>query len=318
MTDGTGPVGGESELKATLLTCSFRGDFELCEMMCESADRFVPGEIAHRLFVPKSDFGLFSQLVTERRQMLPEDAMLPGWMRKVPMPPANWRKRLRLPRRNIYVTPYSRPVRGWIAQQMMKLQAAADAPTEIILHVDSDIVFVRPVTIERLMPQAGMVRLYQFASPEPMDTHILWHQTAHKLLGIPDPGMSAYQQDYIGSVVVWRRSVVRRLLQEIERVGGRDWRIVLARTPHFSEYILYGTFATRVLGLEAAGHSVQSDSLCLCRWSDEFNDAADEQAFVEALQPGEVACCLQSTLGISLAERRSIFERVAAFGARSR
>lgn len=316
MTDNVQPEMKDRDPKVTLLTCSFRGDFDLCKMMCESVDRFVPGQISHLVYVPKSDFPLFGELTSERRKMLPEDGMLPRWFRKVPLPPAKWRKRLKLPRRNIYWTPYSRPVRGWIAQQIMKLQAAAGAPTEIILHVDSDIEFVRPMTIERLMPKPGLVRLYQFASPAPMDSHILWHQTAYKLLGVPDPGPSAYQQDYIGSVVVWRRSVVRKLLQEIERVGGRDWRIVLARTPHFSEYILYGTFATRVLGLAEAGHVVEPSSLCLCRWSDEFKDAAGEREFVEALEPGEVACCLQSTLAITLAERRRIFERVAEFAAR--
>ncbi len=52
---------------ATLVTCSFAGDRELCRLLCESIDRFVPETIGHALFVPARDIGLFAGLATRRR-----------------------------------------------------------------------------------------------------------------------------------------------------------------------------------------------------------------------------------------------------------
>lgn len=54
--------------------------------------------------------------------------------------------------------------------------------------------------------------------------------------------------------------------------GGADWRITLARTPHFAEYILYGIFVEHVLALEKAGHVADGESLSLTRWQGEFEE----------------------------------------------
>ena len=166
------------------------------------------------------------------------------------MPGPGLRRWLRLPRRNIYLSLYSPPVRGWIAQQIMKIAAAADSPTEIVLHVDSDGLFIRPLTLDFLMRPDGAVRFYRNPHCETHATHILWREVACRLLGLDaqtlDPG------DYIGLCVVWRRSIVRRMIRRIEEVGGADWRKILAREPHFSEYTLYGLFV-ELLGRRGRG-----------------------------------------------------------------
>ena len=303
-------VDGQDE--ASILTCSFRGDFDLCAMLCASVDRFVPDNVQHRIYVPASDLALFAPLVNARRQIIAEETLLPKWFWKVPLPAARWRRLLLLPRRNIYLTPFSMPVRGWIAQQIMKIAGAADSPTEIVMHVDSDAVFVRPFSLETLYQDGSGVRLFRRPHVD-AEGHRSWHLSASTLLGLPpDP---FHDGDYIDSLVVWRCSVVRRMIGRIEEIGGRDWRVVLARTQHFSEYLLYGVFAERVLGLADARLAIAPVSLCHTRWSDEFAGAEDETEFVTSLDPRMIAGCVQSTIALPLPQLRKLCDRLVAFAA---
>ena len=172
-----------TRLDASLLTLSYSGDFEYCRLLCESVDRFAPG-LSHRLFVPTPDIGLFAPLRGAHRTVGSQDRdLLPFWLKKIPMPGPGLRRWLRLPRRNIYLSLYSPPMRGWIAQQMMKIEAAAGSSTEIVLHVDSDGVFIRPLTEGFLVRPDGAVRFYRNPHCETHATHILWREVACRLLG---------------------------------------------------------------------------------------------------------------------------------------
>lgn len=117
-----------------------------------------------------------------------------------------------------------------------------------------------------------------------------------------------YHSGYIQNLVVWRRSAVEALTKRIEATTGRDWLVTLARTPHFAEYVLYGLFVDYVLGLEVAGLYAESQPLVHSRSSGRIDGAAETAAFVDALQPGHVACNIQSTSGMTLEERAHIFE----------
>src|SRR5262245_14298579 len=116
---GSTPV--RTPMSVGLLTCSFRRDFELCRLMCETVDRFVPQTIEHVIIVPSSDLRMFSGLRSSRRRVESVSAFEPRWFVHLPQPSERWRKALRLPRQEIILTPYSQPVRGWIAQQLRKL-----------------------------------------------------------------------------------------------------------------------------------------------------------------------------------------------------
>lgn len=297
------------EPEANLITCSFRGDLDVCRMLCESVDRFVPETIPHSLYVPRADIPLFADLASPRRTIRAQEDLLPRWFVKLPLPSPEWRRRLRLPRRNMYVTPYSPLVRGWIAQQIMKIAATAQASAEIVAHVDSDTIFIRPLKLEHLT-RDGKVRLFRDPEMVPLETHRVWQEAAGRLLGLPPSRY--YGAEYIDPLVVWRRSVIRRMTARIEEISGRDWRITLARTPHFAEYVLYGVYADQVLGLEEAGLMPEDFSLNHARWSDEFDGPEGLQTFIDELQPEHVATLIQSTMSTSMAERKAIFERIAA------
>ncbi|ALK10789.1 DUF6492 family protein [Blastochloris viridis] len=309
MSESAAPPPDDAPLSASIVTCSFRGDFELCRMLCDSIDRFVPATIHHALYVPAQDVALFASLSSPRRTIATQESLLPRWLRKVPMPSARWRRLLGLSHRNFYVTPFGLPVRGWIAQQIMKIAATAAAPTEVVAHIDSDNVVVRPLGLDRLV-HGGRVRIYRDPAPVPLASHRRWHVAAGRLLGLPPSDF--YGAEYIDPFVVWRRSTLRGMIARIEAVAGRDWRVVLSRTPHFAEYVLYGVYADKVAGLDASGLCPEAWSLCHSRYSGSFDGGADEARFVAALRPEHVTCLIQSTIPVPESARLRLFAQVTA------
>ncbi|MET0368841.1 MAG: DUF6492 family protein, partial [Methylobacterium sp.] len=228
---------------------------------------------------------------------------LPGWLRKLPLPGPEWRRRLRLPRRNVYVSFKGRPVRGWIAQQIMKLNAAAGAATDTVLHLDSDTAFVRPLPAGALA-QDGLLRLARFPGAADDAMHAPWHRAASTLLGLPPTDY--HGADYIDQFVTWRRANVRGLLERIGAVTGRDPIEALAATSDFSEYILYGVYCEHVLGLTASGHAGAEESLCETVWS--------EGGGIPEVRPGRYGLGIQSTIPLSWEARRSIVGTAIARG----
>ncbi|GJD36012.1 DUF6492 family protein [Methylobacterium aerolatum] len=281
----------------TLITLSFSGDLECCRLLCETADRFAPAGAAHLLAVPAADMPLFRPLAGGRRSLVPQEELLPGWLRKVPLPGPEWRRRLFLPRRNVYLSFRGRPVRGWIAQQIMKLNAAAGAGTETILHLDSDTAFVRPLPAEAL-GTAGRVRLARFPGAADDAMHAPWHRAASTLLGLPPSNY--HGADYIDQFVTWRRDNVRGLLARIGETTGRDPIEALAATRDFSEYVLYGVYCDRVLGLSASGHAETALSLCETVWSEA------EGGGIPQVGAGRYGLGIQSTIPLTPTARRRI------------
>ncbi|HRK23417.1 MAG TPA: DUF6492 family protein [Beijerinckiaceae bacterium] len=289
---------------AGIVTCSYSGDYDACRILCESIDRFVPAAMAHTLYVPRADVPMFAHLGNARRRIATQEELLPGWFWKLPLPSPEWRARLLLPRRNVYLTPFSLPVRGWIAQQVMKLAATQRAETDIVVNIDSDNAFIRPLTMDHLV-RDGRVRFYRNPDKVPLESHRRWHRAAGKLLGLPDSDF--YGAEYIHPLVVWRRDVLRAMLDRIVEVTGMDWQKALARTTHFAEFVLYGVYADKVAGLDQAGLWASDQPFCLSRWAEDFRSAADEVAFVNELQPRHVTCLIQSTIPMPPNERQRIF-----------
>lgn len=295
-------------MKATLLTCSFRGDLEVCRLLCRSVDFYASPEFEHVLYVPERDLPLFANLASPRRRLAPQESLLPAWMFKAPMPSPEWRKRLRLPRRNVYLSPFHGPVRGWIAQQIMKISASLRAATDIVVHLDSDAALMRTLHLEELT-HGGQTRFYAGPAKRKHADHAPWYASGAKLLGLASADY--YNAEYIAPLVVWRRSVVEAMTARIEATTGRSWASALAGTKHFSEYVLYGMFAEHALGLDVAQLKRESRSLCLARWSAAFADLTEIDHFLAKIEADQLVCCLQSTIDIPLRTRARIFKQAA-------
>ena len=119
--------------------------------------------------------------------------------------------------------------------------------------------------------------------------------------------------DYINNMVSWRREHVLGLLAHVERLSGRDWVSAIARDRQFSEYLLYGYYVERVLGLETAGHWPDARELCKVYWFPEDVTGFDLlKSFEEVLEPWQVAIGVQSFIGQPLDQVRALFEKQAS------
>jgi hypothetical protein len=295
------------------MTCSFRGDFEVCRLLCDSVNRFVPDTIEHWLIVPDADRAIFEPFATARCKIVTESSVIPRWFVRLPMPAPRWRRLLHLPRRDIYLTPFSLPVRGWIFQQIRKIAATTAAKSNIVVHIDSDAAFIRPLKLERLV-HGGKIHLFRDPNRVELPPHQRWQQAAGKLLGLPPSDY--YGAEYIEPFVVWDRAVGLGMINRIEKITRCDWIVSLARTPHFSEYVLYGVYADQVLGLEAAKLCPDANPLCHSRWGgNPFNNAADEDAFINAIKPQHLSCNIQTNNEMPLSKRAHLFERAVSFAA---
>ncbi len=295
-------------MTATIITCSFRGDLDVGRLLCRSIDLYASPEFEHHLYVPRRDLPLFANLASPRRRLLTQESLLPSWLVKAPLPGPEWRQRLRLPRRNIYLSPLHGVVRGWIAQQIMKIAASLRAPTEIVVHLDSDAALVQPLHL-RDLSRGDEARFYARPVSEKLPDHAPWYAEGARLLGLG--GADYYDAEYIASLVVWKRSVVEAMSARIAATTGRTWASALAGAKHFSEYVLYGLFAEHALGLETAGLKRQTRSLCLSRWEGAFADAREVDRFVASIEPDQLVCCLQSTIDIPLRTRARIYKDAA-------
>lgn len=307
--DGAGES-GQLNTTYALATPSYRGDIERCRLLCASIDRFVTGHAVHYLLVEDRDAALFRELEGPGRRILTESQLLPGWLKPYPDPLSLGKRRLwtglRALARGIP------PLRGWHAQQLRKFAVATVCAEDVILFADSDMLFLRSFDLTSLSDD-GAVRLYRKpdAITADMARHVPWCTHASTLLGLDAPAFPS--PDYINNLVSWRRDHVLALLDHVESVSGRDWVSAIARDRQFSEYMIYGYFVERVLGLEAAGHWPDERELCKVYWFSEDVAGMEElTSFEEVLEPWQVAVGIQSFIGQPLDRIRALFERQAS------
>jgi hypothetical protein len=180
--------------------------------------------------------------------------------------------------------------------------------SDVVIHVDSDVVLMRPFQISSVIDGDGRVRLY--ARPDGVDetlpSHIGWHRTAEKLLGIEEAGVPI--TDFITSFVPWKRQNAVALLEHVQMITGRHWFRALAAAWDVSEYTLYGRFVTDVLS-ESAGQFLTSSSLCRDYWSHTALSPRELEAFLNGTSSGEVAVSITAKAGMRPADYTEALER---------
>ena len=133
-----------------------------------------------------------------------------------------------------------------------------------------------------------------------------WLATAADLLGLPGGYFGA---DYIGQLISWRRSNLTRLQQHLEDLLGRPWHESIGRSLWFSEYILYGAFVDRIVGVDDSGHYHDENDICHCCW---FREEAEALSSGQSpLRPDAVAVLLQSNMGLSDSDEQRILQQAA-------
>ena len=268
----------------SIISPSYRNDLELCKDLHASLRRFGPKGVEHQVIVPRKDLSLFAGIgeVHTAGEFLPRSFLaIPGnmWVNlKRPFP----------------------PVRGWITQQLIKIAAAAAAKTDVVLLVDSDLLFVRPFTGATFY-QRGSARFYR--SPDAIDErlprHLLWHAVARRLLGLP-PAPRPPLPDYICWPMAWDPNLVRGMIERVQQISGKPWPTVIGAELHFSEGILYGVYVDEIVG----GTPFTEQSMLSAAYSGEKPlDATTARAFMATLSAEDIAVMIsaksRTDLGIS-------------------
>lgn len=224
-----------SALTYALVTPSFRLDLQRCELLIESVEARLASHVRHYLVVDRRDVPLFRPLASERTEILVVEDIVPWWMFRAPG------------LRRFWISLRTRPLKNWILQQIVKISIPNVVKEDVLLYADSDVFFVTPFD-PRSLERSGSVPLFVETGQRGLiRSNDHWHNVAARLLGIPAEE-GGYDTNYIGNVITWRRETAVAMCRRIEEVTGKSWPLVLAPLNAFSEYILYGMFAQRVLG----------------------------------------------------------------------
>jgi Family of unknown function (DUF6492) len=282
------------------VTVSYGPDRDRCALLSRSLEEFAPS-VDHLIVVDRADLAQFRSLESGTATLVATEDVLPLWLRRLDI------RRIGL-RSNLWIQGRGRPVRGWLVQQLVKLALAAELTADVLVHVDSDVVLVRPFQSSSITDQAGRIRLVEQrgAIDESMPKHVAWHRSAEKLLGIERGSLPL--PDFITSLVPWKRENAVALIEHIERNTGRHWLRALAAAWNVSEYTLYGRFVRDVLG-ENAGQFVTSSSLCHDYWTHAPLSESELEVFFDGIGPDEVAVSITAKAGMSPADYVGALER---------
>jgi Family of unknown function (DUF6492) len=289
-----------------VITPSYRNDWPLFVDLHQSVLRNTPESVKHYVIVPNADVQLFSQAAGPRCIIIPEETLYPRHYR--PAPAANRILHL-LPRiplsarvAALNIKRPFHPVRGWVMQQALKMEACRRIAADITLMLDSDVVLIRPVT-QATLSNEGRPRLYRLpgAVGVHLPQHMQWHVVSRKLLGLPPPDLPA--PDYVSSFTVWDPYILRALLARIELVTSEHWMDAVTAQRNFSEWTIYGVFADELMK-DRIGSAAES-SLCHSYWGVIPLNAASAEEFVAGTGQNDVAILIQSKSRTPIAVRRA-------------
>jgi uncharacterized protein DUF6492 len=280
-----------------VLTPCFRGDAALFPDLHESVLANTSPSVVHHVVVPPSDLRMFRQYEGPRCRVWTHRDLLPRYM--VPVPEG---KGLTVNLRRPWI-----PVRGWVTQQIVKIAGAAGLDARCVLIADSDAVLLREPTLDELSRNGriGYFREDGAVSAE-MERHVLWHNVAHRLLGVPGT-VTAPAPDYVVPLAVWDPAVARAMTEHIAATTGRDWFHAVASELHVSEFVIYGVFADDVMGLDAA----LAGPLCHNYYERTPLAPADAQAFADRMPPSAFGSMTSSHSNTPAELRRETFRRCA-------
>ncbi|MEQ1873221.1 MAG: DUF6492 family protein [Ilumatobacteraceae bacterium] len=267
----------------TLITPTYLPDLARAELLVESVQRCCPG-LAHHLIVDHRDLKHFRHL-GDRATIVTSEDLLPWWIHRLPGP------------RSIWLSLRSRPNRGWIVQQILKVSAASQLAADVSIFCDSDVAFVRRFEPARTLCSHGHEKTVALLDVEFVNDEVrAWTDTAVRLLGIDETPFPP--RGHVGNLICWRRDNVLAMIARIENVTGHDWRSALMRLTTFSEYVLYGAHTRGVLGYERAGHHPSTQPLVKASWGLDLGDANALDDFFSVLDPATVAVMIHSKDGI--------------------
>lgn len=284
-------------MKTAIVTASYHADFDRFRLLCETLDAHVTGYTKHYVLVEDRDVPLFRQLQSPRRIVIGEKDLLPSWLKVFPDP-------MTMGRRRIWLSFRTKPLRGWHVQQFRRIAIADLVDDDAFLYLDSDVAFLRPYNCDQLWRNGNLRLLIRpnALAAESMDEHRLWSANAGTLLGLPESQLST--NDYVGTMIAWKRSSILDMCRRIETVTGEHWIAAMGKQRRFSECMMYGRFVDDVE--KGAGHFHDETELCKVFWLAPPPTEEEFRAFVRDMAPEQVALGMQSFLGLEPKDIRRV------------
>ncbi len=254
-------------MDVTLVTPTYASDRKCFAFLRESIER-CGIDLPHVAIIDHEDLSLFDDIahrsnltVLSTRDVLPSSLEARRYARQ--------RRVDRIVGRRA-----SRRLRGWYAQQLVKLAAPAYVDTEACVMLDSDVFFVRPVTAADFVGSSGKVQLVErerlaIAQAE----HAMWQRDSAEFLGTT---LDAPIADYSGSVVPMHRDVLIALQRHVEARHSMHWMEAFEHH-RVMEYTTYGVYTRWIDQLEHAEPTTRSHALTC--WN-----TADLEGFGAALR----------------------------------
>jgi Family of unknown function (DUF6492) len=273
------------------VTPTYRPDLGRCELLVQSVRQFAP-QISHYLIVDHRDIAAFRHLAGPRTILVPSEEIMDKSYRRLIGPAGIWFS-LRAP-----------PVRGWIAQQLMKLGSPQVLCEEVLVCIDSDVTFVRPFDRSHVQEQGklGLLDVNYTGGMVPR-----WTAIAEDLLGLQTGSVPL--RGHVGNLIVWSRDTLLRLHSHVEQATGLPWQIAVGRRISFSEYVLYGVFVREVLGYANSAHAPTDRPLVRQPWDHDLTSEAGLNAYINAIDPGNIAVMIHSKDGISADQQRQHYHQ---------
>jgi hypothetical protein len=279
-----------SDHSFAIVTPTYLPDLKRFELLAESLDRTMPG-VPHYFLVDRCDRGAFIHFQRGRRRLIESETILGNWVLRMPG------------RKGLWISFKAPPVRGWIMQQIKKIGAIDVIPERTLVFCDSDTAFFRPFDRSDLLVD-GKIGLLDVDFHN--DKIRRWTAVSRRLLGL-----SHYEGGYrnnINTMICWNRETVKAMQRRIEASTGMNWQVALARTPSFSECMIYGIFVREVLGYDATDHAPSAVPFVKLGYSLTTKSAID--AFFADFDARTVAVMVHSKDGIEPVRYRCHLERL--------
>lgn len=291
------PKTNSSEYRFCLVTPSYAPDFERCQFLCSTVDKFIPSSTKHYIIVDRKDLSIFQSLQNNRTEILVVEEVIPGWIKKIPFVKNGW------------FSFKSPPIRNWLLQQIVKLSAAKFVSEDVLMFVDSDVAFVRSFNPQEQFVKDGKIRLYREPNsiPRAWKSHYSWYKNASKLLITPMVDFPA--PNYIGDLITWKRDNVFKLYEHLEKVSGRSWVETISNTWNLSEYILYGMFCDYILA-DKANHYIDERYLGLRYFGTEDLSEQQIKDFLSEIEPYHVTVMISAKAGIPVKRYQQLLENI--------
>jgi Family of unknown function (DUF6492) len=262
----------------SLVTPTSRRDVELCELQCESVDRYLSCYVKHHLIVPDDEIAFFDRFNAVRRVVVPASQLLPAWLR--PMP-----RLLQHKGQRYWWSLRTRPVSDSHLHRILKIAAADAFPESRHCILDPDVVFFRRFDLSVLLPPRPAPLFEQMDDSDSRGL-VQRARTSRQLLGLTIPTSPTI--DFNARIAVWDRRATRGMIERIETVTGVEWVEALCHAHHVCEYMLYGRFV-QDSPRHRLEHVTSSHARCL-RFGLPAPDRATIEAMLRMADASDVAC----------------------------